>query len=224
MSILIDIKNLTYINENGDCVFDEINGIFSSGENIAVIGAGGSGKTTFLKLLIGLLKPTHGCVQLFGQDISKISRSKLENIRSRVGFVFQDAMLISNLKVIENVMLPLYYHAEYGQDEIFKKSLALLQKVGYEEDIWALPGLLSLQTRKISAMARAMALEPDVMIYDKILAEFSETERRRMIRLINEFHAARQGRLSIITFDRIDEMKDIECSRVLKIENKKLVE
>ncbi len=224
MPAFIEIKDLTYINEDGELILDSINAAFSSEEKIAVIGAGGSGKTTFLKLVIGLLKPTHGCVYLFGEDISKISRSKLEGLRSRVGFVFQDAMLISNLKVIENVMLPLYYHTEYGQDEIFKKSLALLQRVGYEEDIWALPGLLSLQTRKISAMARAMALKPDVMIYDKFFEEFDEIERKHMIRLINEFHTAKDGRLSIITFDRIDEMSDISFGRVLKIENKKLVE
>ena len=224
MSALIEIKDLTYINENGDCIFSDVDAAFSSGEKAAIIGGGGSGKTTLLKLVIGLLKPTDGSIYLFGEDISKISRSRLYSIRSRLGFVFENAMLISNLKVVENITLPLYYHTEYLEDEIFKRALTLLDIVGYEGDVWSLPGHLPAQTKKAVALARAMAIEPDIMIYDKIFEEFDDAQRQGMINLIDKFHAAKKERLSVITFDRIDEMTDIPCSRVLKIENKRLVE
>ncbi|MBI3754893.1 MAG: ATP-binding cassette domain-containing protein [Deltaproteobacteria bacterium] len=118
MSKLIEIKGLYYATGSGAVIFEEVDAEFYEGEMAAIIGPLGSGKATLLRLLLGLEKPQQGRICLFGKDIGTFERSEIDMLRQDIGVVFENSALISNLKVVENVMLPIQYHSDLPADAI----------------------------------------------------------------------------------------------------------
>ncbi len=138
------------------------------GQTLAIIGESGCGKTVLLKTLIGLLKPTVGKVWFDGQDLSKLSEQKLTQQRARCGFVFQGAALFDSMTIGENVAFPLREHTRKSEQEIQEIVLARLAEVGLAENIMTKkPAELSGGMRKRVGLARALALEPELMLYDE---------------------------------------------------------
>lgn len=219
----IKLENLSYSIDNR-VLFRGINAEFYPGEKIAIVGEHGSGRSDLLNLITGMAAPDSGLVYIFDIDINRITLLELDNLRKRIGFIFQNAALISNLKAIENVTLPLRYHTDMSEDEIFERGLHLLRQVGYDEDVWTLPGFLPVFKKKGVALARAMALDPEIMIYDRFLEELDIRQREFIIRLIEKSHASGTKRLSIFTSNDAEEIKGIRFDRILKIKNNLLVE
>jgi phospholipid/cholesterol/gamma-HCH transport system ATP-binding protein len=138
------------------------------GQTLAIIGESGCGKTVLLKTMIALVKPTRGEVLFDGRDLSKLSDQELTRQRSRVGFVFQGAALFDSLTVGQNVAFPLREHAQISEDEIQERVLSRLAEVGLPESIAAKkPAELSGGMRKRVGLARALALEPELVLYDE---------------------------------------------------------
>ncbi|MBI5327202.1 MAG: ATP-binding cassette domain-containing protein [Deltaproteobacteria bacterium] len=223
MSKLIEIKNLCYTAENGIAIFENVDAAFYEGEKVGIIGALGSGKATLTRLLLGLEKPQMGRVYLFDKDIESLKRPELDRMRQEIGVVFENAAVISNLKVIENVMLPLQYHANLASDSIMERAFFLLSRMGYEGDIWTLPGPLPSRTKKIIVLARAMALDPVIMIYDRLLQGFDSYQSLQLLGFIDEFHKSRNDRLSIMLANDERDLKDVRLDRILRIENRRIV-
>lgn len=218
----IKLENLGY-SINGRILFKGLNAEFHPGEKVAIVGEAGSGRSDLLNLLMGLAAPDAGNIYIFGMDINGIGPLELDNIRRRIGFISQDAGLISNLKVIENVTLPLSYHTDLPDETIMKQGLGLLKWVGYNEDIWVLPALLPAFKKKEIAFARAMVLDPDIVIYDRFLEGLDYRQREFMIRLIEDTHGSGVQRLSIFTANDVEEIKGINLGRIFKIKDKMLV-
>lgn len=223
MAKLIEIRDLHSIGDDGTVFFAEAHAEFCSGESVAIIGPHDQGKTGLMRLFLGLDRPQRGRVFIFGMDIGMLERSELDRLRQEIGVVFEDATLISNLKVIENVMLPLQYHTDMASDNILKKGIFLLNYVGYKGDIWDLPGPLSFYTKKIIALARAMALNPAIMIYDRPLKGLDVYHGSQILRFVNEFHKGREDRLSIVIANDEEDVKDIALDRILRIENRRIL-
>jgi phospholipid/cholesterol/gamma-HCH transport system ATP-binding protein len=138
------------------------------GQTLAVIGESGCGKTVLLKSVIGLVKPTRGQVLFDGQDLATMSEAKLAFERKRLGFVFQGAALFDSMTVGENVAFPLREHSQAGPQEIEERVLSRLAEVGLPESIMnKKPAELSGGMRKRVGLARALALEPELMLYDE---------------------------------------------------------
>lgn len=220
---LIEINDLHYA-VDGNAVFEGINAEFYEGERVAIIGPLGYGKTTLLRLMLGFDKPRRGRVSLFGKDIWMIEQPELYRLRQRTGVIFENAALISNLKVIENIILPLQYHTDLTDDSIMEKAVSLLNHVGYKGDIWALPGPLPFYTKKTIALARAMALDPEIMIYDRLLEGLDRLQSLQLLRFVEEFQRQGKGRLSIMIANDEQDLKDMTLDRVLRIENRRLVQ
>jgi phospholipid/cholesterol/gamma-HCH transport system ATP-binding protein len=219
---LIEIKGLFYETEGGISLFEDVNLEFWGGEKVAFIGPLSSGKIELLRILSGIARPKKGDVCLFGQAIGEISRRELDKLRERIGFIFLNPTLISNLKVIENVALPILYHTSDSNDEVIKKARLLLEDVNYMGDVWSLPGILPFFARKIVAFARAMSLNPDIVMCDRYLVGLDSEQRQHMLDLLNGFHQKKDGRLTLITSDDEKEIKSLELDRVFKIEGKTL--
>jgi len=138
------------------------------GETLAVIGESGCGKTVLLKTMIGLLKPTHGEVFFDGQNLATLGDRQLSRQRTRFGFLFQQAALFDSMTVAQNVAFPLRQHTSKSRQEIEHIILARLAEVGLPENvIHQKPAELSGGMRKRVGLARALAMEPEIMLYDE---------------------------------------------------------
>jgi phospholipid/cholesterol/gamma-HCH transport system ATP-binding protein len=138
------------------------------GETVAIIGESGCGKTVLLKGIIGLLRPSEGTVYFDGKDLSKLSERQLTRERTRFGFLFQQAALFDSMTVAQNVAFPLREHSSRSQREVQEIVVARLAEVGLPAGVLGKkPAELSGGMRKRVGLARAMALEPEVMLYDE---------------------------------------------------------
>jgi len=138
------------------------------GESLALIGESGCGKTVLLKAIIGLLRPTQGTVCFEGQDVFQLSERQLTAVRIRFGFLFQQAALFDSMTVAQNVAFPLRQHSLRPEREIRQIVLARLAEVGLPETVLAKkPAELSGGMRKRVGLARALAMEPELMLYDE---------------------------------------------------------
>ncbi len=138
------------------------------GQTLAVIGESGCGKTVLLKTIIGLLRPTRGAVYFDDQNLAELSDRELTRQRIRFGFLFQQAALFDSMTIAQNVAFPLRQHSQKGPQEIEHIISARLAEVGLPEDILdKKPAELSGGMRKRVGLARALALEPEIMLYDE---------------------------------------------------------
>jgi phospholipid/cholesterol/gamma-HCH transport system ATP-binding protein len=153
------------------------------GETRIIIGASGSGKSTILKLIMGLDKPDEGQIFVEGEDITAMSEEDLASVRQKIGMVFQESALFDSLTVRENVAYRLY---EIGadEDEIDKKVRESLGFVGLEEAIDKMPSELSGGMKRRVALARALISEPQIMLYDEPTAGLDPITSKKINELI----------------------------------------
>ena len=145
-----------------------INFAVPRGQTLAVIGESGCGKTVLLKTIIGLLRPSEGQVFFDGRDLATFGEKELTRQRTRFGFLFQQAALFDSMTIAQNVAFPLRQHSDKNREEICAVVSARLAEVGLPEDILGKkPAELSGGMRKRVGLARALALEPEVMLYDE---------------------------------------------------------
>ena len=138
------------------------------GQTVAVIGESGCGKTVLMKSLIGLVTPTSGKVLFDGRDLSQLKERELTKQRIRFGFVFQMAALFDSMTIGQNVGFPLREHTKMTREEIHKTVLERLSEVGLPESVVdKKPAELSGGMRKRVGLARALAMKPEVMLYDE---------------------------------------------------------
>jgi len=137
------------------------------GETAVIIGVSGSGKSTLLRVMVGGLKPDEGRVTLFGEDLSRLSPTGLDAVRKRFGMVFQFGALYNSLTVGDNIALPLREHTELADDIIDIMVAMKLKLVGLEGLEERMPEQLSGGMRKRVGLARALALDPEVLFYDE---------------------------------------------------------
>lgn len=139
-----------------------------AGETVAVIGESGCGKTVFMKTLVGLIKPTRGSVLFDGKDLSHMTPAQLSDIRRRFGFVFQNAALFDSMNVFDNVAFPMRQSTHADDDEIRERVLRHVQEVGLPVNVVSKrPSELSGGMRKRVGLARAIILEPELVVYDE---------------------------------------------------------
>jgi phospholipid/cholesterol/gamma-HCH transport system ATP-binding protein len=147
-----------------------LNGIdltVGSGETLAVLGRSGSGKSVLLKLIIGLQKPNSGSIRIHGQEITRLDLDAMNEIRKKMGFLFQHAALYDSLTVAQNIAFPLKRHTKMTESEQGHRVKELLASVGMEGDLQKMPSDLSGGMQKRVGLARALALEPGILLLDE---------------------------------------------------------
>lgn len=167
MNTIIDVKHLkNYL--GGKWVHSDINLTVNRGEIVAIIGGSGCGKTTLLRSILRLMQPTSGEISVFGVDVVSASQKALLSVQKRWGVMFQSGALFSSLNVLENVLYGLHEYADLSLDmqtELAKVKIALS---GLESDAaYKYPAELSGGMKKRAALARAIALDPDLIFLDE---------------------------------------------------------
>ncbi len=148
-------------------ILNHINLTVEDGETLAVIGASGSGKSTLLRLMIGLLQPQQGEIWIKDKEIARLSEKQLDKIRLNMGMVFQYSALFDSMSVGENVAFGLREHTTFPEteiQEIVKQKLEVVGLAGFEN---FLPNELSGGMKKRVSLARALAFEPEIILYDE---------------------------------------------------------
>lgn len=137
------------------------------GETVAVIGRSGVGKSVLLRLLVGIEQPDSGSVCVLGQELGSLARPSLDTIRKKIGFLFQQGALYDSLTIEQNVAFPLARHAKLSVRERRDRARALLASVGLEGTRKKMPSEISGGMQKRVALARALALEPEILMFDE---------------------------------------------------------
>jgi phospholipid/cholesterol/gamma-HCH transport system ATP-binding protein len=181
----------------GRTILDGIDLTVRRGEIFAVMGRSGTGKTTLLRLIIGLIRPDGGTIRVNGVDIGQLSERQLDEVREHMGFVFQGAALLDSLTVAENVALPLVEHRRAAREQLAGRVRALLEMVDVAGAEQLLPAELSGGMRKRVGIARALALDPSIVLYDEPTAGLDPIAATAITELIRALRA-RTGVTSII--------------------------
>ena len=152
---------------NGRAVLDDVSLDVAAGTAFCLLGRSGTGKSVLLRHIIGLVAPDSGHVLVEGHDVTRLSSEALASVRKRMGFLFQNAALFDSLSVRENVAFPLRRHTDLSEADIEARVRARLTSVGLERDIDKMPSELSGGMRKRVGLARAMALDPGILLVDE---------------------------------------------------------
>jgi phospholipid/cholesterol/gamma-HCH transport system ATP-binding protein len=148
-------------------ILEDINLNFGRGQISVIIGGSGTGKTTLLRMLIGLEKPSVGAILVDGEDIVPLGDSAMNRVRRKFGMVFQYAALLDSMTVLDNVAFPLREHTKLKEKEIAAKVSEKLSELGLENVGGLFPSELSGGMRKRVGLARALMLEPQIIVYDE---------------------------------------------------------
>ena len=165
-SPLLSLEGVT-LNFGEKTVLDGIDLTVQGQERLVVMGQSGGGKSTLLRLVLGILQPTHGVVRFHGQEVNKLSRRKLNAMRARVGMVYQYSALISSLNVRGNLALPMEELTDKSEEEIEKTIDEKLDLVRMRHVKDAMPAELSGGMKKRIGLARALVLEPELILFDE---------------------------------------------------------
>lgn len=166
MTKMIEIEHLKK-NFGKKEVLKDISAVVNQGQVISIIGPSGSGKSTFLRCLNVLETPTSGKVIFEGKDLTHIEEKELDELREKMGMVFQSFNLFPNMNVIENVKLAPMKVKGVSEEQAEKKAMALLEKVGLADRAKQFPTSLSGGQQQRVAIARALAMDPEVMLFDE---------------------------------------------------------
>lgn len=178
------------------------------GKITAIMGPSGTGKTTLLRLLTGQVYPESGEIRVFGEDPATLKRKPLYQLRQRMGMLFQNGALLTDLNVFENVAFPLREHSKLSESEITARVLGKLQSVGLREAAQLMPAELSGGMARRVALARAIATEPELLIYDEPFVGLDPISMGVILRLIDEINAG-GGVTSLIVSHDVEELAKI---------------
>jgi len=148
-------------------VLKDVSFFVNSGETLCILGRSGVGKSVSLQILMGFLKPDSGIVRVAGEDIAGFDEAQMQQIRRKVTMVFQNGALFDSISVGENVAFPLREHKELAEDQILQVSKGLLEMVGVAGMDNLLPSDLSTGMKRSVAIARALASQPEAILYDE---------------------------------------------------------
>ena len=171
------------------------------GEILAILGQSGTGKSVFLRLLIGLEKADAGSICIRGVDTTHLPMDQLNEVRKKVGFLFQGGALYDSLTIAENVAFPLRRHTTLSDSERADKVRALLLSVGLDKDLEKMPSDISGGMRKRVGLARALALDPEILLFDEPTAGLDPITAAEIGALIQKLRKERNVTSIVVTHD-----------------------
>ncbi len=217
---MIEIKNLT-VGFNRDTVLEDISLVIPQNEITVIVGRSGCGKSVLMKTIERLFYPFSGKVFVDGIDIFSLKRKEMKEMRKRLAMLFQGSALLDSLSVFQNVALPLYEHTDLSEEEIFNKVTENLKLMGLEDVLDKMPAELSGGMKKRVALARAIILKPEYIIYDEPTTGLDPIIADEIINLILKMRKAYKLTSIIVTHD-LDCIRKI-AGRVAMIHEKKII-
>ncbi|MFN8791931.1 MAG: ABC transporter ATP-binding protein [Bdellovibrionales bacterium] len=220
---LVDVKK-TF--DGKDYVLKGLDLEVEKGSLTAIIGFSGTGKSVCLKHILGIFKPTSGRIEVLGRDLGAMNKDELTRFRQRFGVLFQSAALFDDMTVLENVCFPLFEHRrELSQKQVEKIAQEKLTQVGLDPKHYGkLPSQISGGMQKRTGLARALALDPEILIYDEPTTGLDPILTEMVDNLIIDTHKRRAGTTSIMVshdlyaaFRIADKIAMLDAGRVLLV-------
>lgn len=171
------------------------------GETVSILGRSGTGKSVLLKLLVGIQQADSGSIQLQGQEVTGFDRNQWNETRKKIGFLFQQGALYDSLTIEQNVGFPMARHTKVPADERQERVRALLAKVGMEKDIEKMPSEISGGMQKRVGLARALILDPEILLFDEPTSGLDPITGAEISQLILDLKKERQTTSLVVTHD-----------------------
>ena len=198
---IIEIKNL-YKSFGNNEVLKGLNITVNKGESLVVLGRSGSGKSIAIKCLVGLIKADEGEIIVMGKDVIKTTDTELNEIRTKIGFLFQNGALYDSMSVRQNLAFTLKHHTKnLPTDEVNKRIVEALENVGLEESIDKMPSELSGGMQKRIGLARTLIISPEIILYDEPTTGLDSITSREISELILSIQKKYKTTSIIITHD-----------------------
>lgn len=182
-------------------VLNNVSLTIERGKTLLVLGRSGTGKSVLLKLLIGLQKPDNGEIEINGEKVTTLPLNELNEVRKKIGFLFQNAALYDSLTVEENVAFPIRRHLKMSNDERQARVRDLLARVGMEDALKKMPANISGGMKKRVGLARALALDPEIMLLDEPNAGLDPITAAEIDELIRALQQERGITSIVVTHD-----------------------
>lgn len=184
--------------------FDVLKGMnldFANDAITTILGPSGTGKSVLIKHLVGLLEPDQGEVLIFGKDIWRISENERYELRKRFGVLFQDGALFGSMNIYDNTAFPLRKHTDMTESEIEEIVMSSLIEVGLEAAVAKTPSEVSGGMRKRAGFARALVLNPDIVLFDEPDSGLDPVRTSLLNDLILDMHSRHKGTYLVVTHD-----------------------
>lgn len=218
--IMVDIQHLSF-SRGQNLIYDDMSMQVRRGKVTAIMGPSGIGKTTLLKLIGGQLKPDSGHILFDGQDIPALSRAELYQARKKMSMLFQSGALFTEMSVFDNVAFPIREHTRLPESLVRIIVLMKLESVGLRGARDLMPAELSGGMARRAALARAIALDPELIMYDEPFAGQDPISMGVIVRLIKELNNA-LGLTSIVVSHDVTEVMSI-ADYVYLVAEKKVI-
>ena len=205
--VVIEVRDVRYA-IGGRVIFDGLDITARRGRITAFMGPSGTGKTTLLRLITGQSYAERGSVKVFGEEVSKMSTSELFGLRRRMGMLFQNGALLTDLDVYENVAFPLRAHTKLPESLVRQLVLTKLHAVGLRGAARLMPSELSGGMARRVALARAIVMDPEILIYDEPFVGLDPISMGVICRLIKQMNEA-LGITSIVVSHDVQELASI---------------
>lgn len=197
---IIQLKNVN-VDFEGHSVLKNVNLDVRKGETLVIVGPSGQGKTTLLKLMTGLIAPTKGQIFVEGQDLATLGVKEREILVKKMGMLFQKNALFDSFTCGENIAFPLRELTDLSEEAIQKRSLDFMEAVGIAHAFHLFPDEISGGMQKRLGIARALALDPQIIFYDDPTAGLDPITSKKIIELIIQLQKERQSTVVAVTND-----------------------
>jgi len=211
---LIQIRDLVF-SRGGTRIFDGLDIDIPRGKITAVMGPSGTGKTTLLRLITGQLLPDRGSILVDGEEVTRLSRGGLYRMRKKMGMLFQNGALLTDLDVFENVAFPLREHTDLPESLIRHIVLTKLHAVGLRGAWRMMPAELSGGMARRVALARAMVMDPEILVYDEPLVGLDPISMGVILRLIKRLNDALDITSIVVSHDVREIATIADCSYLI---------
>ena len=208
-NLMLEIKDL-YKSFGDSKVLNGFNLELYEGENLVIMGKSGSGKSVMIKCLVGLLEADSGSIKIMGEDITKLDRTRMDELRTEIGFLFQGSALYDSMTVRENLEFPLRRHKKkFGTiKDATELVIEALENVGLVDAIDLMPSELSGGMKRRIALARTLILKPKIILYDEPTSGLDPITAKEIIELMRRVQQQYKTSSLIITHD-------VDCARVI---------